>query len=99
MRFLVDTGATTTALTLDDARRAGIDVDSLGFNRPVQTANGMAYYAAATLSSLTIGPYSMRSVPVAIMPAGAMDTSLLGMSTIDRFSSWQVEGDRMVLRP
>jgi len=99
VRFLVDTGATTTALTLDDARRAGIDVDSLGFNRPVQTANGVAYYAGATLSSLTIGPYRMASVPVAVMPDGAMDTSLLGMSTIDRFSSWQIEGDKMVLRP
>jgi aspartyl protease family protein len=99
VRFLVDTGATTTALTLNDARRAGINVDSLGFNRPVQTANGMAYYAGATLSSLTIGPYRMASVPVAVMPDSAMDTSLLGMSTIDRFSSWHIEGDKMVLRP
>jgi len=99
VRFLVDTGATTTALTLDDARRVGIAVDSLGFNRPVQTANGIAYFAGATLDSLEIGPYHIATVPVAIMPAGAMDTSLLGMSTIDRFSSWHVEGDKMVLAP
>ena len=99
VRFLVDTGATTTALTLDDARRAGIAVDSLGFNRPVQTANGIAYYASATLDNLEIGPYHIATVPVAIMPAGSMDTSLLGMSTIDRFSSWHVEGDKMVLAP
>lgn len=99
VRFLVDTGATTTALTLDDARRVGIAVDSLGFNRPVQTANGIAYYASAMLDSLEIGPYHIATVPVAIMPAGSMDTSLLGMSTIDRFSSWHVEGDKMVLAP
>ena len=99
LRFLVDTGATTTALTFDDARRAGIAVDSLGFNRPVQTANGMAYYASATLDSLTIGPYRIASVPVAVMPESAMDTSLLGMSTIDRFSAWRVEGNKMVLQP
>jgi aspartyl protease family protein len=99
VRFLVDTGATTTALTWDDARRAGIDVETLGFNRPVQTANGLAYYAGATLDSLTIGPYRMASVPVAVMPANAMDTSLLGMSTIDRFTTWRMEGDRMVLTP
>ena len=99
MRFLVDTGASTTVLTFADAARSGIDVDALAFNRPVQTANGMAFYAGATLDSLAIGPYRLSDVPVGVMPEGAMDTSLLGMSTIDRFSSWRIEGDRMVLVP
>jgi aspartyl protease family protein len=99
VRFLVDTGATGTVLTVGDARRAGIDVDTLAFNRPVQTANGTAYYASATLDSLTIGPERLTSVPVGIMPAQAIDTSLLGMSTINRFSAWRVEGDQMVLVP
>ena len=99
VRFLVDTGATGTVLTVGDARRAGIDVDTLAFNRPVQTANGTAYYASATLDSLTIGPERLISVPVGIMPAQAVDTSLLGMSTINRFSAWRVEGDQMVLVP
>lgn len=97
--FLVDTGASTTALTFGDAARSGIDVDALAFNRPVQTANGTAFYASATLDSLAIGPYRISSVPVAVMPNNAMDTSLLGMSTIDRFSSWRIEGDKMVLVP
>ena len=99
VRFLVDTGASTTALTFEDAARSGIDVDRLAFNRPVQTANGTAYYAGATLESLAIGPYRLSNVPVAVMPNGAMDTSLLGMSTIDRFSSWRIEGNKMVLVP
>jgi predicted aspartyl protease len=38
-------------------------------------------------------------VPVGVMPQQAMDTSLLGMSTINRFSSWRVEGNKMVLVP
>jgi aspartyl protease family protein len=99
VRFLVDTGASTTALTFEDAARSGIDVDRLAFNRPVQTANGTTFYAGATLGSLAIGPYRISDVPVAVMPNGAMDTSLLGMSTIDRFSSWRIEGDQMVLVP
>jgi aspartyl protease family protein len=99
VRFLVDTGASGTVLTMADARRAGIDVDTLAFNRPVQTANGTAYYAGATLDSLTIGPERLTSVPVGIMPEQAIDTSLLGMSTINRFSAWRVEGDQMVLVP
>jgi len=99
VRFLVDTGASTTALTFEDAARSGIDVDTLAFNRPVQTANGTTFYAGARLSTLAIGPYRISDVPVAVMPNGAMDTSLLGMSTIDRFSSWRIEGDQMVLVP
>ena len=51
VRFLVDTGATTTVLTQEDAARAGIDVAALAFNQPVQTANGIAYYASAFLDS------------------------------------------------
>ncbi len=99
VRFLVDTGATTTVLTLADARRAGIDVDTIAFNRPVQTANGTAYYASAWLNSLTIGPTRLSSVPVGVMPQNALDTSLLGMNTINRFSSWRIEGDKLVLVP
>lgn len=99
VRFLVDTGATGTVLTMSDARRAGIDVDTLAFNRPVQTANGTAYYASATLDRLVIGPHRLSDVPVGVMPEQAIDTGLLGMSTINRFSAWRVEGDQMVLVP
>ena len=99
VRFLIDTGATTTVLTTADARRAGIDTSALSFDRAVQTANGLAFFARAELDSLAIGPYRLASVPVGVMPAGALDASLLGMNTIDRFSSWRVEGDNMVLVP
>ena len=97
--FLVDTGASSTVLTLADAERAGIDITALSFTEPVRTANGVALYAEARLGSLEIGPWRLSDVPVSIMPGEALDTSLLGMSTIDRFSSWRVEGDRMVLVP
>jgi aspartyl protease family protein len=99
VRFLIDTGASTTVLSLSDARRVGIDVDALAFNRPVQTANGVTYFASAWLDSLTIGSTRLASVPVGVMPDDALDTSLLGMTTINRFSSWRVEGDKMVLSP
>jgi aspartyl protease family protein len=99
VRFLVDTGASGTVLTMADAERAGIDVAALAFNRPVQTANGIAYYASTFLDSLAIGPYRLTSVPVGVMPREAMDTSLLGMNTINRFSSWRIEGGKMVLVP
>jgi aspartyl protease family protein len=97
VRFLVDTGATSTVLTEADAERSGIDISELRFNRPVQTANGTAFFAGARLESLEIGPYRVRDVPVAIMPENTLNISLLGMSTINRFGGWRIEGDRMVL--
>jgi aspartyl protease family protein len=99
VRFLIDTGASTTVLSAADAKRVGIDPKTLSFDRPVQTANGTAFYASAWLHTLVIGPYRLASVPVGIMPEGAMDMSLLGMNTINRFSSWGVQGDKMVLTP
>ena len=38
VRFLVDTGATAVALTLNDARRLGLDLDHLDFSQVVRTA-------------------------------------------------------------
>lgn len=99
VRFLVDTGASDTVLTLADAERIGIDPASLQFTRPVETANGTAFFARTTLDSLAIGPYRLSSVPVGVMPEGGLGRSLLGMSTINRFASWRMEGDRMVLIP
>ncbi|HEX9906419.1 MAG TPA: TIGR02281 family clan AA aspartic protease [Propylenella sp.] len=99
VRFLVDTGASTTVLTLADAERAGIEIAALRFNRPVQTANGVAMFARATLDTLEIGPYRLASLPVGVMPGETLSVSLLGMSTIDRFAGWRVEGNRMVLVP
>jgi aspartyl protease family protein len=99
VRFLVDTGASSTVLSEQDAERAGIDTAALEFTRPVQTANGIAYYARATLRTLEIGPYRLTSVPVGVMPETALNTSLLGMGTINRFGGWRIEGDRMVLVP
>jgi len=99
VRFLVDTGASSTVLTLEDAERSGIETETLEFNRPVQTANGVTFYARATLRSLEIGPFRLTGVPVGVMRPEALTISLLGMNTIDRFSGWRVEGERMVLVP
>jgi aspartyl protease family protein len=99
VRFLVDTGATSTVLTLADAERSGVDTRALEFDRPVRTANGIAFYARAVVGSLEIGPFRLSHVAVGVMPENALDTSLFGMSTIDRFGGWRVAGDEMVLVP
>lgn len=95
--FLVDSGASTTTLAWHDAERAGLAVGSLRFDRMVQTASGTALSARAHLDRLTLGPYALADVSAAVMPRGTLSTSLLGMNVLNRFASWRVEGDRLVL--
>lgn len=99
IRFLVDTGATSTALSLDDAAAIGLPVDRLRFDRPVRTANGLTFYARATLDSLEIGPYRLDGLSVAVMPDDTLSTSLLGLNALDRFAQYRIEGDQMYLTP
>jgi aspartyl protease family protein len=99
LSFLVDTGATSTALSLADAERAGIDIEQLRFDRPVRTANGITFYASAELDTLLIGPHRIDGLSVAVMPDNTLSTSLLGLNVLDRFASYRIEGDRMYLSP
>jgi aspartyl protease family protein len=96
--FVADTGATTVLLSYEDAMNAGIDVESLRFRAPVQTANGLAMTAPYTIRSLASGEISRSNVPALIAQPGLINTSLLGMSFLGRLSSFEVRGDRLILR-
>jgi len=98
VRFLVDTGATSTVLTAQDARRAGFDTDGLSFSIPVATANGTARAAAARASELTVGSIVRHNVTVLVASEGSLEQSLLGMNFISTLSGFDMRGDRLVLR-
>ncbi len=98
VRFLVDTGATSTVLTAADARRAGFDTDGLSFSIPVATANGTARAAATRAAELTVGAIVRRNVTVLVTPDGSLGQSLLGMNFISTLSGFDMRGDRLVLR-
>ncbi len=95
-RFVVDTGASVLVLTQDDARRAGIDADTLSFFSEAMTANGTVATAPVTLDSVSIGPFSDRNVR-AFVNGGEMSQSLLGMSYLQNFSRVEIADGRMVL--
>lgn len=99
VRFIFDTGASMVVLTSEDARAAGVDVDSLSFTVPVDTANGRAMAARARLSEVSVGPIVETDVPALVARQEALRTSLLGLTFLDRLSSWRVEGDRLLLTP
>jgi aspartyl protease family protein len=96
VRFLVDTGASDTVLSSDDARRLGVDVDALRYDHPAETANGVGYGAPYTAQSLEVGPIRLDDVEMTINQA-PMSASLLGMSFLNRLESFHVRGRQLIL--
>ena len=99
VRFLVDTGASAVVLTERDAEASGIDPASLSYSVPVSTANGRTMVAPVNLAQVRIGSISLSNVRGFVARPGSLETSLLGMSALSRLSGWQVEGERLVLKP
>jgi aspartyl protease family protein len=97
MRFLIDTGASDIVLTGADARRAGIDLESLDYSRPVATANGIAHGATAMVRELKVGGIVLRDVRVSVQREG-LSVSLLGMRFLKELKSFNVSAHTMVLR-
>lgn len=96
--FLIDTGATSTVLTHDDAARIGIDPAGLTFSVVVMTANGEARAARAVAGEIRIGEISRIRVPVLVADRGRLGQSLLGMNFLGTLSGFDVRGDRLILR-
>ncbi|MAZ85765.1 MAG: TIGR02281 family clan AA aspartic protease [Hoeflea sp.] len=98
VRFMVDTGATTIALTYDDAIDAGIDPDTLQFVQPIITANGTAMAASVRLDRVEIGPIVRRDLRATVAAEGKLEQSLLGMNFISSLSSFEMRKDEVILR-
>lgn len=96
LRFLVDTGATNVVLSKEDAERIGFDVSDLNFFLTSRTANGVVKSAPVQLDEIRFAGFVDRGVPAQVN-GGELDISLLGMSYLDRFDGYRVEGDRMYL--
>ena len=97
IRFLVDTGASSIVLSPADAKKLGLDLGTLTFNRPYETANGIGYGASAEVDELTVGHIHLSNVPVSINGA-PMSSSLLGMTFLNRMKSFSITGRKLVLR-
>ena len=97
-RFLIDSGATVTALSDDVARAAGINVDETGPGVAMQTANGTVIARRGSISGLTLGPIRTNDLPV-IVSDRFNGVNVLGMNFLTRLKSWRVENREMVLEP
>ena len=96
--MVLDTGATAVVLTQEAAKAAGLPLEVLNYNVTVDTANGKTRAAAVTLDRVSVGGLVERSVPALIAQPGQLTKSLLGMSFLNRLESWEVRGDKLIMR-
>lgn len=94
VQFMVDTGATSVALSQAEANRIGLDWKS-GQRALSQTANGTVPVHVLTLSSVKVGAVEVANVRASVVPA-EMPMILLGNSFLDRFVMRR-DGDLMRL--
>ncbi len=94
--FVVDTGATDVVLSESDARRVGLDPESLIYSGRASTANGVVRTARVRLEDVSVGGF-LEGVLRASVNEGALETSLLGMSYLQRFERIEIRGDRLIL--
>ena len=94
--MLVDTGASTVALTTEDAARVGVDFSEEDF-QPIGTgASGAVRGVRTTLDSVDVDGKEVPAVEAAVIEG--LEVSLLGQSYLSRLDSVSMSGDTMVLR-
>ena len=98
VKFMIDSGATTSSLSKADAAAADVPIDETGFSEAVETANGMAMMRRAQIDRLEVGSIVRTDHPI-LVSGDTVELSVLGMNFLSSLKSWRVEGDEMILTP
>lgn len=96
IRFLVDTGATAVALTLEDARRVGAHVSPVSFEVVGTGASGPVRGQKLTLDRVELDGKSVSDVPAAAVEG--LHVSLLGQTFLSEMEMVQMSGSEMIIR-
>jgi aspartyl protease family protein len=94
VKFLVDSGATTTTVGRETASTTGVDV-SQRRDQYVRTGNGIIRVASGRADELSVGGITRRDVALEI--ADNDDLNVLGMNYLSSLRRWGVEGRWLVL--
>ena len=97
LHMLVDTGASSVALSYEDAAAIGVYPAPADYKYGVNTANGSARVARATLRQVRIGSVVAYDVEASVGERGALSTSLLGMTFLSKLSRIEVASGALVL--
>lgn len=96
VRFMIDSGATTTAVNASTARETGIQVHADGYPVFLSTANGRVTAQRGIIQSFKIGTHEIGQHNVVVSESFG-DTNVLGMNFLDSMQSWKVEANVMTL--
>jgi aspartyl protease family protein len=96
VRFLIDSGASTTALGQQTASTLALLPDSGSNMVMVQTANGPVSAQRAIVAEMDVGPIRAAQLPVIVSPAFGT-VNVLGMNFLGKLKSWRVEDGVMIL--
>jgi len=94
---MVDTGASMIAINISTARRLGISTGSLSFTARANTANGIVKGAAVMLDRVEIGTIAVKDVEAMVLPDKSLSGMLVGMSFLNKLSSYKVENGALHL--
>ncbi len=97
IKFMVDTGASTVALTYRDAQRLGLKPEELNYTWTIRTAGGETKGASVLLKSIRIGNVEVENVEAMILREG-LSQSLLGMTFLGELYSYEFKRKQLIIR-
>ncbi|MEM7767339.1 MAG: TIGR02281 family clan AA aspartic protease [Pseudomonadota bacterium] len=97
IRFMVDTGASTVALTFRDAQRMGLAPESLDYRWAIRTAGGEVKGASVLIPTIRIGQVEVENVEGMVLRDG-LSQSLLGMTFLGELHSYEFRQHNLILR-
>lgn len=97
IKTLVDTGATMVAFGAADAEKAGLRPTKSEYKYKTQTANGEVSIARVIVSRIRLGSIELENIEAAVLPEGALNGTLLGMTFLRKLQV-QTENGRMILK-
>lgn len=96
IRFLVDTGAGAVALTEEDAKLAGFEIDPAEFRSIGEGPSGLVRGTFVTPHSMKLGEFAPPDLKAAVVQGASV--SLLGQPFLDKLDEIVIRKDVMILR-
>ena len=96
--FLIDTGATISAVSPAVADAAGLEPRRGGIPVQIKTANGAVTAQIASADRIAFGNVEAEGIDVVIAP-GLGETNIIGMNLLSRLEGWRVEKGVLILTP
>ena len=94
--FVVDTGASVVALSIDDARAIGLSFDPNSFTVIAEGASGPVRGQQVTLDRVEIGGHVVENVRAVVLEG--LRHNLLGQTVLGQIGGVEMTGGKMILR-